>query len=140
MNMRIITAGLGLLLLAAATQAAQGQAKPPATANGKDTISRTAAERTALATVPGGKVKEGELETENGRLVWSFDIGQATTKNVTEVQVDALTGKLVSSVEETPADQAREAAADAAPAKAPSNEGSQDPYLKQVEEELKKRN
>jgi len=31
-------------------------------------------------------------------------------------------------------------AAEASPAKTPSNEGPQDPYLKQVEEELKKRN
>jgi hypothetical protein len=44
--------------------------------------------------------------------VWSFDIGTNNTKNVTEVQVDAKSGKIVSVKTETPVDQAREAAAE----------------------------
>lgn len=79
-------------------------------------VDRLAAEKTALARVPGGKVKEGELERENGKLVWSFDIAKPKTHNITEVQVDAISGSVVSVVVETPKDQAKEAAADKASA------------------------
>ncbi len=75
-------------------------------------IERATAEKTALARVPGGRVLEGELEEEHGRLIWSFDIAQGTSANVTEVQVDARSGEVVSLTQETPADQAKEAAAD----------------------------
>lgn len=71
-------------------------------------ISRADAERTALAKVPGGSVKEGELEKEKGKLIWSFDIATAGTKDVTEVQVDAITGEVVSVEHETAAHEAKE--------------------------------
>jgi hypothetical protein len=45
-------------------------------------------------------------------LIWSFDIGMPHSKDITEVQVDAKTGKIVNVQVETPQDQAREAAAD----------------------------
>jgi uncharacterized membrane protein YkoI len=73
-------------------------------------ISKLQAEKAALAKVPNGAIQSGELEREHGRLVWSFDIGTKSTKNVTEVQVDAKSGKIVSVKTETPADQAKEAA------------------------------
>lgn len=79
-------------------------------------IERATAEKTALARVPGGHIKEGELEQEHGRVVWSFDIVRPPSANVTEVQVDAISGKVVSLATETPADQAKEAAADEAKA------------------------
>ncbi len=55
-------------------------------------------------------MKEGELEEENGKLVWSFDIARPGTRNITEVQVDAITGKVVSTKIETPKHEAAEAA------------------------------
>jgi len=70
------------------------------------------ARKTALAAVPGGSIKSAELEREHGKLIWSFDIGTPNSRNITEVQVDANAGTVVSSVIETPADQAKEAAAD----------------------------
>ena len=42
--------------------------------------------------------------------MWSFDIGTNSTKNVTEVQVDAKSGKIVSVKMETSIDEAKEAA------------------------------
>jgi len=75
-------------------------------------VTRKEAKKTALAQVPNGRVKSTELEKENGKLVWSFDIAMPKSKNITEVQVDAQTGKIVSQQVETPADQAKEAAAD----------------------------
>ena len=74
----------------------------------KAKISKAAAQKTALAKVPGGKVKDAELEEENGKLVWSFDIATAGSKDITEVQVDAVTGEVVSVAKETPADQEKE--------------------------------
>ena len=46
-------------------------------------------------------MKESELEKEHGRLVWSFDIAMPGTNVVTEVQVDAMTGEIVSVEKET---------------------------------------
>jgi len=66
------------------------------------------ARKSALAKVPNGTIKSSELERENGRLIWSFDIAKTRTRNITEVQVDAKTGKIVSNQTETPADQIRE--------------------------------
>jgi uncharacterized membrane protein YkoI len=75
-------------------------------------VPQAAAEKTALAKVPNGKIKSGELEREHGKLVWSFDISVPHSKNITEVQVDAKTGKIVVVEIETPKDQAKEKAAD----------------------------
>jgi predicted negative regulator of RcsB-dependent stress response len=75
-------------------------------------ITQAEAEKTALAKVPGGKIKAAELEKEHGKLIWSFDISMPKSKNITEIQVDAKAGKIVSTQVETPKDQAAEAAAD----------------------------
>ncbi|HEV2696306.1 MAG TPA: PepSY domain-containing protein [Verrucomicrobiae bacterium] len=76
-------------------------------------ISKDAAQASALAKVPGGTVKEGELEKEKGKLIWSFDISTPDSKDIKEVAVDAITGDVVSVDTETPEDQAKEAAEDA---------------------------
>ncbi|MHB8483208.1 MAG: PepSY domain-containing protein [Nitrospiria bacterium] len=75
-------------------------------------ITQAEAEKTALARVPGGIINSAELEKENGKLIWSFDISMSTSGNIMEVQVDARTGKIVSTQTETPVDQAKEAEAD----------------------------
>jgi predicted small secreted protein len=75
----------------------------------KAKVTEAQARNTALAKVPNGKIKEGELEEENGRLVWSFDITVSGSKNTTEVQVDANTGEVVSVASETPKEEAAEA-------------------------------
>jgi uncharacterized membrane protein YkoI len=75
-------------------------------------VTQAAAEKTALAKVPNGKIKSGELEREHGKLVWSFDISMPHSKNVTEVQVDAKTGKIAAVAIETPKNEAMEKAAD----------------------------
>ena len=73
-------------------------------------VSRADAERTALAKAQGGTIKEGELEKEKGKLIWSFDIATPDTKDITEVAVDALTGEVVSVDKESAADEAKEKA------------------------------
>jgi hypothetical protein len=98
-----------LLLFAVATPVS---AKRPA-----PQISEATARATALSLVPGGIIKDGELETEHGQLIYSFDIAQAGKSGIEEIQISAITGKLVSRKHESPAKEAAEAAADARAAK-----------------------
>ncbi|MGI8432278.1 MAG: PepSY domain-containing protein [Chthoniobacterales bacterium] len=105
----VILAGLGTsALLAAGETDAQllKQAK----------ISKTQAEQIALARVPDGKIRSAEIENEHNALVWSFDITKPGTKDITEVLVNAKTGKIVDVSVENQNDQAKEAAADKAAA------------------------
>lgn len=64
----------------------------------------------ALKKAPG-TVKSAELEKEHGKLIYSFDI--ATSKRgITEVNVDAMNGKIVAVQHETAAKEAAEAKAE----------------------------
>jgi uncharacterized membrane protein YkoI len=72
-------------------------------------VSKADAEKTALAKVPNGTIKEGELEKEKGKLIWSFDITTPDTKDITEVNVDAITGDVVSVEKESAENEAKEA-------------------------------
>jgi hypothetical protein len=112
LSLLVTLMGFSMVSLGANAASAADEAKLMSQAK----VDRPAAEKTALARVPGGTVKEGELEREHGKLVWSFDVAKPKTQNITEVQVDAISGKVVSVVVETPKDQAKEAAADKASA------------------------
>lgn len=59
-------------------------------------ITKEAAEQTALAKVPDGTIKESELEKEHGKLQWSFDVVTPDSKDIMEVNVDAVTGNVIS--------------------------------------------
>jgi hypothetical protein len=76
-------------------------------------VSKETAQASALAKVPGGTVKDGELEKEKGKLIWSFDITIPGSTDIKEVAVDAMTGDVIAVDTESPADQAKEAAEDA---------------------------
>ena len=102
----IRTLMVGFLVCAGVSQA--GAADKKAKLEAKAKISKAAAQKTALAKAPEGKIKESELEEEKGKLVWSFDIATPGTKDITEIQVDAVTGEVVSVEKETPADQKKE--------------------------------
>src|SRR5664279_3293359 len=71
-------------------------------------VSKDDAEKIALAKVPNGTIKESELEKENGKLQWSFDVTTPDTKDITEVNVDAMTGDVISVDKEAPEDQKKE--------------------------------
>ena len=58
-----------------------------------------------------GTVESEELEKEKGRLVYSFDI-RKSKGSITEVWVDAKSGKVVHKSEEDAAAEAKEKAAD----------------------------
>ncbi len=70
-------------------------------------ISMEQARATALKKVPGGTIESGELEREHGKLIYSFDI-KTSKPGITEVQVNAITGKIASIKHESPAHEAAE--------------------------------
>ena len=76
-------------------------------------ISRAEAEKIALAKAPNGTVKEGELEKEKGKLIWSFDLTTPDSKDITEVNVDAITGEVVSVEKEAAKEHEKEKGEDA---------------------------
>ena len=69
----------------------------------------------AKARLPKATINAAEIEEENGKLIYSFDFKTAGKSGIDEVNVDALTGKLVGKVQhESPKDEAKEAKADSA--------------------------
>lgn len=54
-------------------------------------ISETQAQARALAQVPNGVIESEELEKDNGRLIWAFDISPPDTTGVVEDMFDAVT-------------------------------------------------
>jgi uncharacterized membrane protein YkoI len=71
-------------------------------------ITRDDATRIALAKVPNGNIKEAELEKEKGKVIWSFDVATPGTKDITEVNVDAISGDIVDVSVESAKDEAKE--------------------------------
>ena len=100
----ILAAGLVVVTFTACVTEKDKEARLEAKAK----VTRTEAERTALAKVPNGTIKTGEIEKEKGKLIWSFDISTPGTSDITEVNVDALTGEVVAIDKESAAAEAKE--------------------------------
>ena len=62
-----------------------------------------------MRVVPSAVIKESELENEDGALRWSFDLLVPGSKKITEIGVDALTGKVIEDKVESAKDEADEA-------------------------------
>src|SRR6516164_11104964 len=86
---------VGSLLLATASFAAD-DSKLVAEANIKETEARA----TALAQVKNGTVRTEELEREHGHLIYSYDIAVPGKPGIDEVNVDAMTGKVIARTHE----------------------------------------
>ena len=106
MRSKIIIAGLLAAVIVAVGCATEKETQAKLQAQAK--ISREQAQQIALTKAPGGTIKEGELEKEKGKLIWSFDISTPGAKDITEVGVDAITGEVVSVEKETPKQEAKE--------------------------------
>jgi uncharacterized membrane protein YkoI len=79
-----------------------------ATTTEKPKITMEKARAIALQKAPG-KVKSEELEKEHGKLIYSFDIATSPkSTSITEVNVDALNGKIVAVQHENAAKEAAE--------------------------------
>ena len=114
--MKSLSLAIALVLAAATSAAAQGttvtEEKPGLLKLAK--ITAEAATTAALARVPNGKVEKAEIEEEMGKLIYSFDIKVAGKSGIEEVAVDAMTGKVLAVEHESPKQEAKEKAADAA--------------------------
>ena len=73
-------------------------------------VTKHQAKKIAMARVKGGAIKSVELEKENGMLNWSIDVAQPGKKNITDVWVDAATGRVTAVEVETPAFEKEEVA------------------------------
>jgi hypothetical protein len=73
-------------------------------------VTKHQAKKIALARVKRGAIKCVELEKENGVLIWSVDIAQPPNKDLTDVWVDATTGRITAVEIETPITEKREVA------------------------------
>src|SRR5712671_6767666 len=100
----LVILGLCACILSACVTAERKEVKLEAQAK----VTRADAEKIALAKVPAGNIKEGEIEKENGKLIWSFDIATPGSKDITEVHVDAVSGTVVAIEKESPSEQAKE--------------------------------
>jgi|SRR5579864_9346280 len=86
---------LSLCLLLAVGLLAGCKTEQESTLQAQAKVSKTDAQATALAKVPNGTVKECELEREHGRIIWSIALNTSDSKDITEVNVDAVTGEVV---------------------------------------------
>jgi uncharacterized membrane protein YkoI len=75
-------------------------------------ITPAAATRTAAARVPAGKIQGAEIEKEDGKLIYSFDIAVPHEDGVREVHVDAVTGKVIAEEHESASAEKNEKAKD----------------------------
>jgi uncharacterized membrane protein YkoI len=84
-----------LVLCAGAFSVVQA-APPQAHLAAQAKVKESEAKKIALEQLLNGSIKSAEIENEKGHLVWSFVISKPGTRNITEVLVDAKTGKIVS--------------------------------------------
>jgi uncharacterized membrane protein YkoI len=98
---------VGLCVAAGAQTQVPKKSKVPAALKKDAKITIEEARATALKKVPG-EIQEEELEKENGKLVYSFDIRATGQKDITEVQVSAIDGSIVSVEKENAASEAKE--------------------------------
>lgn len=84
-------AAAAALIVSGCASEKHSQAKLQAQAS----VKQDQAQQIALAKVPGGKIKECELEKEKGKLIWSVELTTTDSKDITEVNVDAVTGEVI---------------------------------------------
>ena len=115
-----IAAPLVATLMCAATAGAQGIYKReiPDSLAAKAKITEAAAAAVAQKRFPKGAIQSVELEREDGHLKYSYDIATRGKSGIDEVDVDALTGKIIAVAHETPEQMKKEAAEEAEEAKA----------------------
>ena len=71
-------------------------------------VTKHEAKKIALARVKRGAIKCVALEKENGVLIWSVDIAQVPKKDLTDVWINATTGKITAIEVESPLSEKKE--------------------------------
>ena len=132
--------GLVVLTIGASSAGAQGKHETQAQLRAEAKVTMAVARATALARVPGGRIKASELERENGKLLYSFDIATKGKPGIDEVQIDALTGAQIGAVvHETPADEKAEAKAEMKEHKSAGKHGKKGTKMEMKEEKAEDR-
>lgn len=98
----IIAAVFAACSSGAALTGCASKSLPPRALPAQVKITREQAQQTALAQAPGGRVRQTELDDDQGELIWAFDIVTPGSTNLTEITVDAVTGGVISVATETP--------------------------------------
>jgi hypothetical protein len=106
---------IAALMLATVSAYAQTTYKKdvPAALAKEARVDEATAAATACARMPNGTIRSVELEREKGRLIYSYDFIVAGKKRVEELNVDAVTGKVIATEHESAATERAEAAHDA---------------------------
>src|SRR5262245_28084125 len=120
MTSKSALASIIAILIVAPAAHAQGSYKRdvPDSLAAKAKVSEAAAAATAQKRFPKGAIQSVELEREDGHLKYSYDIATPGKSGIDEVDVDALTGKIIAVAHETPEQMKKEAAEEANEAKA----------------------
>jgi hypothetical protein len=113
---RTLAVAIVTLLAAASILVAQGVTVKETTPGllKKAKVTPEQAIATAQARLPKATLDAGEIEEENGKLIYSFDFKTAGKSGIDEVNVDATTGKILTVAHEAPGDEAKEAKAEKA--------------------------
>jgi hypothetical protein len=124
MKKYISSSAILLVLSCAAWAAAQKhEADEQAALQKEAKITMAQAKKTALTKEPG-KIKSQELEKENEKLIYSFDI--QTKSGIHEVTVDAISGDVVEDKVESAAAEAKEKQKDRMHSHAATNTSAND--------------
>lgn len=109
----LLAAGALLTPLAAQRPRPRYQRDLPAALLRQATVPEQAAAKTAAAHVRHGRIQAVELENENGKLIYSYELKVPGHSGIEEVNVDARTGAVVNTEHEGPGAESREAAEEA---------------------------
>lgn len=125
--MNRIALALCTLGAAAAPLAAQSTQQPhtykrdlPPSLVKQATVSEADAAKAAEARVKHGRIQAVELENEGGKLIYSYELKVRGRSGVEEVNVDAMTGKVVNTEHENAKSEAKEAAQEKKETKKPA--------------------
>lgn len=110
---RIAAFSLAAMFATAGAVIAQGKPESQAALMREAKVSKAVATKTAMAKVPGGKIQSSEIERENGKLIYSFDIKVKGKSGIEEVNVNAMTGAIVNQEHEGAKAEKAEAVKDA---------------------------
>ena len=114
MKYAALAAALVALVVAAPVATAQAptyQRDVPAALAKRARITEDSAVAVARKRIPNGTIQALELENENGRLIYSFDIKVPGKRGIDEVNVNAMSGRIVGDVEHESAAQVKKEAA-----------------------------
>ena len=117
MNALLISAAVTVVITSGAGAQATYKRDIPDSLAKQAKVSETVAAATAQRRVPKGTIQGVELERENGKLMFSYDIKTPGKSGIDEVNVDAITGTIIGVAHETAATERKEADAEAKAAK-----------------------